>query len=146
MLESSQFGGGPPTHDPPEHVSFVVQALPSSQELLLLVYTHTPLGQVSVVHGLLSSHWLAVVHSMQPGIGVPLQTPPEQVSLFVQAWPSSQELVLLLYWQPLAGLQESSVQGLLSSQFTVVPAQLPPEHVSFVVQKLPSSQGFELLA
>ena len=59
MFPSSQFGGGPPTHAPPEHVSFVVQASPSSQESLLSVHTHTPSGQVSSVQGLPSSHSLA---------------------------------------------------------------------------------------
>lgn len=75
-LLSSQFGGGPLTQLPAEQVSFIVQALPSSQGLLLLVNTQKPLGpQVSVVQTLPSLHWAAVVHSMQPGggrmIGVP---------------------------------------------------------------------------
>ena len=34
---SLQFGAGPPTHDPPLHVSFVVQALPSLHGTALLV-------------------------------------------------------------------------------------------------------------
>jgi glyoxylate utilization-related uncharacterized protein len=33
---SSQVSGGPPAHVPPEHASFVVQALPSLQGLVLL--------------------------------------------------------------------------------------------------------------
>ena len=59
----------------------------------------------------------------------------------VQAFPSSQDAVLLALTQPLAGTQESSVQGLLSLQ----PGAEPPTHapaaqVSAVVQALPSSQ------
>jgi hypothetical protein len=45
----------------------------------------------------------------------------------VQALPSSQALVLLAKMQPLLVSQESSVQGLLSLQTTVVPTHLPAE-------------------
>jgi hypothetical protein len=55
-LLSSQFGAPPPTHVPPEQASFIVQALPSLQELVLLVNTQTPPWQESVVHPLLSLH------------------------------------------------------------------------------------------
>jgi hypothetical protein len=40
-----------------------------------------------------------------------------------------------------AGLQESSVQALLSSQTIAVPRHDPPSHASFTVQALPSSQA-----
>jgi hypothetical protein len=85
MLPSSQLGAGPPTHAPPEHVSPVVHALPSLQGTVLLVNTHTSSGHVSVVQTLPSLHWLAMVHSMQPAIGVPPQTPPAQTSPLVHA-------------------------------------------------------------
>jgi hypothetical protein len=55
-LSSSQFGGTPPTQDPPEHASLVVQAFPSSHGAALFVNTQTPLGQESSVHGLPSLH------------------------------------------------------------------------------------------
>src|SRR5439155_13596386 len=42
-----------------------------------------------------------------------------------------------------AGLQESSVHTLPSSQLTAVPAQVPFEHVSLLVQAFPSVQGAE---
>ena len=63
---------------------------------------------------------------MQPGIGVPPQTPPEQTSPLVHAWPSLHALELLTCSQPVAGLQESVVHPLPSSQLTGVPPQTPP--------------------
>src|SRR5207247_784974 len=57
-LLSSQLGGRPPTHAPPLQASFVVQALPSSHELVLLEYSHSKLvvsSHKSSVHGLPSS-------------------------------------------------------------------------------------------
>jgi hypothetical protein len=41
---SSQLGGGPPTHDPPEHMSAVVQALPSLHGLELLSFVQPTSG------------------------------------------------------------------------------------------------------
>ena len=84
-LPSLQSGGAPPTHCPPAQVSLVVQALASLQGAVLLVNTQTPLGQVSVVQPLASSHWLAWVHSVQPPIGVPPQLPSAHTSSLVQA-------------------------------------------------------------
>jgi hypothetical protein len=79
-------------------------------------------------------------------IAVPTwQVPPPQVSPAVQAFPSSQELVLFVKTQPVAGSHVSVVQGLLSSQATGAPGrQAPPLHVSPVVHTLPSSHGFVL--
>jgi hypothetical protein len=85
MLPSSQFGGAPPTHEPPEQTSSVVQAFPSLHATVLLVNTQTPPWHESSVQTLLSLHWLAWLHSMQPPIGVPAQTPPAQTSPLVQA-------------------------------------------------------------
>jgi hypothetical protein len=93
--------------------------------------------QESVVHGLLS---------LQVTAGPPLHVPPEQLSFWVQTLPSEHGLVLLLYTQPAPlplGLQESSVQGLLSLQVRALP---PPQtreesHLVLTVQALPSSQA-----
>jgi hypothetical protein len=71
-FESSQAGAAPPTQLPPAQVSFVVQALASSQDRALFVCTHpvVPLHE-SVVHTFASSH----------GSGdVPTHLPPEQES------------------------------------------------------------------
>jgi hypothetical protein len=84
-LPSLQLGAGPPTQLPPEQVSFVVQALLSLHEMVLFVCAQTPDEQASVVHPLPSSHWLAWVHSRQPGIGVPAHVPPAQTSPLVHA-------------------------------------------------------------
>jgi hypothetical protein len=69
-----------------------------------------------------------------------------QASPVVQAFPSSQAIVLFTVTQPVAGLQLSVVQRLPSSQLSGVPTQAPPEHVSPVVQALPSLHAFTLLA
>ena|SRR5436309_2689097 len=75
--------------------------------------------------------------SLQSRAGPPAQAPPPQVSLVVQALPSSQEAVLFACTHPLVGLHESSVQTLLSLQLGAVPpTQLPFTQVSFVVQAL----------
>src|SRR5207247_1180427 len=77
MFPSSQLGAGPPTHVPPLHVSFVVQASPSLHGAVLFVWTQPVAGlQLSVVQTLWSS---------QLGGGPPTQVPLEQASLVVQA-------------------------------------------------------------
>jgi hypothetical protein len=77
-----------PAHAPPAQVSFAVHAFPSSQDDVLLVYTHPVAGlHVSSVHGLLSLQTTGV-----PG----LQTPPPQVSPKVQAFPSLHGFVLFV--------------------------------------------------
>src|SRR6185436_13327207 len=131
-LLSLQSGGGPPWHVPPPQVSFVVQALPSSHGSVLFVWVQPVEGlQPSSVQGLLS---------LQSGAGPPWQVPPPHVSFVVQALPSSHGSVLFVCVQPVAGLQPSSVQGLLSLQFGAGPPwQVPPPHVSVVVQASPSS-------
>ena len=64
----------------------------------------------------------------------------------VQAFPSSQELLLNVHVHPLSGSQESVVQGLLSLQTIGDPAtQLPLLQKSPVVQAFPSSQAVPLL-
>src|SRR5215470_2252140 len=70
------------------------------------------------------------------------QMPPEHVSPSVHGLLSSHSAVLFACTQPLAGSHESSVHGLLSTQFGAdPPLHLPPPHVSFNVQASPSSQG-----
>src|SRR5438445_335288 len=77
--------------------------------------------------------------------GPPTHVPPEHVSLVVQALPSSHGTVFGVWTQPLAGSQESSVQGLPSSQLSSgPPAHAPAAQVSAVVQALPSWHGFAL--
>ena len=84
-VPSLQLRGGPPMHWPPEHVSAVVQALPSSHVEVLFVFTQPVAGlQVSVVQTL---------PSLQLGAGPPTQTPPAHVSGVVQALPSLQGAV-----------------------------------------------------
>ena len=74
--------------------------------------------------------------------GVPEQVPAEQASLVVQRLASLQDAVLLACTQPVPVLQESSVQGLESSQFGAAPpTQRPPAQASFAVQALPSLQA-----
>jgi hypothetical protein len=92
--------------------------------------------QVSVVQAL---------PSLQTMAAPPWQLPPLQASPVVQALPSSHAAALFVWTQPVAGTQESSVHGLLSSQLVAEPAwQLPPAQVSPVVQAFPSSQGLVL--
>src|SRR5438067_710322 len=126
--------GGPPTHVPPEHVSLVVQALPSSHGAVLGACTHPTAGsQESVVQTFPSS---------QASGGPPWHAPFEHVSRVVQAFPSSHAAVLGVMTQsPVAGSQESSVQTLPSSQCRGWPMHLPPPQASPVVQALPSSHG-----
>ena len=80
--------------------------------------------------------------SLQSGAGPPAHTPPAQASEVVQALPSSHGAVLSLNTQPVAGLQESSVQRFPSEQTRIAPpAHAPPLQVSDVVQALLSLQG-----
>jgi len=127
-----------PTQLPPEQVSPVVQALPSSQWALLFVWTQPHSGiQESSVQTLpsLQLRGLPATH-----------VPPEQTSLTVQALPSLQGAVLLVKTHPVAGAQVSSVHGLLSLHTSAAPpTQTPAEQVSLVVQALPSLQGAVLL-
>src|SRR5436309_8893353 len=65
----------------------------------VLVWTHTPLLQLSVVQALKSLHWLADVQGVQPEIGVLLQTPALQESV-VQALSSLQSEAVVQSVQP----------------------------------------------
>src|SRR5207247_7248071 len=89
---AAQLTGWPPTQPPATQVSFVVQALPSSQETVLGVWTQPDAElQESLVQTLLSS---------QLGGSPPTHAPPLHVSFVVQALPSSQETVLVVWTQP----------------------------------------------
>jgi hypothetical protein len=138
-LLSLQSSAGPPAQAPPLQVSTVVHALPSLQAAALLLCTHpVARSHESSVQGLPSS---------QLNADEPAHTPPEQTSPVEQGSPSSQGALLFAWTQPFAGLQESSVHPLASSQSRAGPAaQAPPLHASAVVQALPSSQGAKLFA
>jgi hypothetical protein len=131
---SLQSGAAPPTQTPAEQVSDVVQASPSSQATATLVFSQPwAVSQVSAVQTLPSS---------QSGAAPPTQLPAEQVSLVVQALPSLQAAVLSVFAQPVALSQLSSVQPFWSSQLGgAPPTQTPAWQVSLVVQASPSSQA-----
>ena len=120
----------PPRQTPPEHVSLLVQALPSSQGALLGAKVHPVPLQASSVQTLPSLQ----VNAM------PAHTPLAQVSLRVQRLPSSQEAALGVKVHP-EPLHASLVQTLPSSQVNGVPEQTPLAHVSLRVQRLPSLHG-----
>src|SRR6266849_184134 len=137
-LLSLQLGGDPPTHEPRAQVSLVVQAFPSLHGAVLLVCAHPVAG--------LHEPSVQTLPSSQLGAGPPMQVPPLQVSLVVQALPSLQGLVLWVCTQPVTGLQLSSVQTLLSLQLAAgPPTHAPAAQVSLVVQAFPSLQGPVLL-
>ncbi len=124
-----------PAHCPPEHVSFAVHALPSSQGAVFTAYMQPRAGShVSSVQGF---------PSLQ-GTGAPgMHTPSAQWSLPaaqpVQRLPSSHGFVLFTCTQPDAGSQESSVQTFASSQRSGAPPRhWPLAQASLVVQALPS--------
>lgn len=108
--------GDVPTHAPFRHTSTRVQALPSSQDVVLFVCMHWPAVQASVVHGFWSLHCATVVHGTQPGVAT--------------------------WVQPVVGLHASAVQALWSSQSTAAPGvQTPAVQTSPVVHALRSSHG-----
>ena len=115
-------------------MSLVVHALLSLQGLALFVCTQPLAGlHESLVQTLLSSQLTAVP---------PLHTPAVHASFVVHALPSSQLPLTGEKTQPLAGLQLSLVQTLLSSQASAAPpVQTPALQVSFVVHALPSLHG-----
>ncbi len=133
-LPSSQLMAPPATHLPPAQVSPAVQTLLSLHGAVLLADWHPKeTSQVSVVHGLPSSHLLGP-------LGV--QTPPLQVSPTVQLLLSLQTATLSTCTQPLIAPHESSVHGLPSSQATLVPGtHCPAAQASPTVQTLLSEHG-----
>ena len=132
-FKSSQSTPCPEVQTPPTHTSPLVQALPSSHPALVAVNVQPlAMSQASVVQGLLSLHATAVLDP---------HTPSAQISPTVQAFPSSQALVLLVLKQPATALQLSMVQGLLSLQLLTSPGKhAPPWQVSPTVHPFASSQ------
>lgn len=112
-------------------LQFVSSELPQAVPEGLFVFVQPVAGlHASVVQSLAS---------LQLGGAPPKQEPPEQVSFVVHAFPSLQEFVLFVFTHPVAGLQLSFVQTLLSLQFGAAPpTHTPPEQVSFVVQAFES--------
>jgi hypothetical protein len=137
-LLSLQLGGAPAVHDPLWQVSTPLQALPSLHEepFASAVFTQPVAAlHVSEVQTLLSLQLGAV-----PAEQVPLW----QVSAPLQALPSEHDVPLAsaVFTQPVAVLQESAVQALLSLQLGGVPAvQAPFWHVSAPLQAFPSAHG-----
>ena len=128
-------------HVPAWHVSPVVQALPSSQELPLALrgLEQTPPEQVPAVW-----HWSSAVHVT----GVPLvQVPAWHVSPVVQALPSSQVVPLAFVGLEQTPPEQVPAEWHWSSAVHVMgfpPTQVPPEHVSVCVQAFPSLHAIEL--
>ena len=129
---------GVPAHTPLEQTSLIVQGFPSSHAALLKTWVQPVRGlQEAVVQILLSSGQVT---------GVPVQVPFEQLSFIVHALLSLQVPEFFgVCTHPVAGLQLSSVQALLSSQLSgVVPGlQVPFSQTSPVVQAFPSLQAAE---
>ena len=135
-LPSLQLIGLPPRHTPLVQVSPLVHASPSLQVPVTAWELHTAPGpQLSTVQELPSSHVELP----------PVHTDFWHVSPVVQALPSLHKSRSMLVWmQPLPGLQVSSVQTFLSSQLNGFPRQSPLTHVSPLVHALPSVQVAEM--
>ncbi len=138
-LVSPQLTAPPPVQVPATHVSFCVHAFPSLHAVPAVAgaWAHAWVftSQESTVHGL---------PSLQSFPTVAWHCPLVQALADEQSLPSSQVVPLVTFAcaQPLAGLHESVVQTLLSSQETAAPAwQVPALQVSPCVQALPSLQG-----
>jgi len=126
----------PPRQAPPLQTSPDVQAFPSLQDAVLFVHEQAPSTglHTSSVHTFASPQFF----------GVPaLQVPAEQLSLRVQALPSSHGAVLLTKPQPSEGEQLGVVHAFESSgHVTAEPVHRPaPLQASPVVQSDPSSQA-----
>ena len=135
---SSQLSAGPGTQAPAEQTSPLVQTLLSVQVSALLEKMQPEAGaQVSVVQTLPSLQVTAA-----PGRQAELA----QRSPLVQALLSVHGRVLAANTQPVAALQLSLVQGLLSLQVVSAPGMHEPaEHASPTVQTLPSLHAAVLL-
>ena len=121
-------------HAPPEQVSPVVHALPSSHATVLSVLTHpVAVSQLSSVHPF---------PSLQFGGVPPTHALPAQVSSVVHALLSVHGAVLAWWVHPVCGSHPSSVHTLPSSQLgTDLLTQDPPAHASPVVHAFASSHG-----
>src|SRR5207249_41643 len=100
----------------------------------------------TLVRGSLLANGYMIAHGGTVAGAPPVQAPPLQVSLVVQALPSLQGAVLLTWTQPVVGSQRSSVESVPWAQVGGGPAtQRPRLQVSLVVQALPSLHGPVLL-
>src|SRR5262245_44811393 len=115
---SSQSACGPAWHAPAEHVSFVVQALPSLHEV-----PAAPFGfeRVPLAGWQVPATWHGSLAVQTTGFA-PVQTPDAQVSVRVQALPSLHDVpsgALGFEQVPLAGLQVPATwHGSLAVQTT----------------------------
>src|SRR5213083_2475679 len=134
-----------PTQAPAWQVSLCVHALASLQLVPLglagLLQTPDAGSQVPAVW-----HWLAAVHTA--GLA-PTQAPAWQVSVCVQAFPSSHDApssLAGLLQAPVAGLQVPAAWHWSVAVHTrgFPPTQAPASQVSVCVQGLPSSHGAPL--
>ena len=133
-LPSSQFGPPVPLHTPAWQKSVVVHGLPSLHTFVSLFTCAQPVlaSQESLVHALLSSQLTAV----------PVQLPPEHVSLVVHTEPSSHASLLFTPMQPCSASHLASTQMLpLAAHTTGLPAMHTPfKHASPLVHALSSLQ------
>ena len=118
-LPSSHASIDPGTHAPPEQRSSTVQTLPSSHDAAL----STEMQPAEGLHALV----VQTLPSSQLTGAPPRHTPAAQVSPVVQALPSSQLAVFSTWTHPSVASQESSVQGLPSSQ--PIGAHAPPQQI-----------------
>src|SRR5437762_1095896 len=102
--------------------------------------------KTTLVRGSLLANGYMIAHGGTVAGAPPVQAPPLQVSLVVQALPSLQGAVLLTWTQPRGW---SLGTGLLTTPGGWFeggpPAQRPPLQVTLVVQALPSLHGAVLL-
>src|SRR5438034_610820 len=140
MLQQAATGG--PPHAPPEHVSGLVQASPSSQgvSLALAGVEHWP---VAVLQVPATWHWSS---ALQVTGLEPVQVPFWHVSVCVQASPSSQAVPLVfagVEHAPVPVLQVPASWHWSSAVQTIglAPVQVPFWQVSVCVQALASLQA-----
>ena len=120
-FESLQTSGVPAVQAPLWQVSAPLQRLLSAHDAPLgrTALVHTPVTQVTVVHGFESSQSPFTLHEVQPPMGV--------------------------CWQPLTALHVSVVHALLSLQLSAVPAaQVPLWHASDPLHTFASRHGVPL--
>src|SRR5438034_3914989 len=137
MLQQAATGG--PPHAPPEHVSGLVQASPSSQgvSLALAGVEHWP---VAVLQVPATWHWSS---ALQVTGLEPVQVPFWHVSVCVQASPSSHAVPLELAGSehaPVAGLQVPAGWHWSEAVQTTgsLPVPAPPSQVSVRAPRPPS--------
>jgi hypothetical protein len=117
-FESLQTSGVPAVHAPLWQVSAPLQRFESAHDAPFgrTAFVHTPVTQVSVVHGFESLQSAFTVQEVQPPMGV--------------------------CWQPVTALHVSVVHASLSLQLSAVPAaQVPLWHASEPLQTLASRHG-----